>query len=369
MSLTPSVLPERLYSLDVLRGIAALSVVLWHWQHFFYVGASPNGYEVAGQPLFSIFALFYTYGARAVELFFCISGFVFFWLFSRKISSGKMTITDFFVDRISRLYPLHIVTFLIVALLQLMYVQNHPLYFVYQFNDGYHAVLNVFLAPAWGFEKGLSFNGPVWSVSTEVLLYAIFFLICLTKTFRFIAIPGLIFLGVSMYPGTPKLSVGLVTFFSGGAAFLLLGQSLRYLGPHKTFLLMLAVALGVWGYVLQGPLSTVFVVTAVAFPASIAALVSLELCKPSFAKPLAFVGDLSYSSYLVHFPLQIVFAMTFDALGFQRPVFYNVWMLVLFSAVLIPLSFVSHKMLEVPSQRYIRTLYRRRRRNQLHTAG
>lgn len=368
MSLTPSVLPQRLYSLDALRGIAALSVVLWHWQHFFYVGASPQGFEAARQPLFSMLTLFYTHGARAVELFFCISGFVFFWLFSEKISSKNMSITDFFVDRFSRLYPLHLVTFLIVAVLQYLYLRHHPFYFVYQFNDYYHALLNIFLAPAWGFEQGFSFNGPVWSVSTEVLLYAIFFLISLTKAMRFILVPGLIVLGVCMFPGMPKLTVGLVTFFSGGAAFLLLGQSLRYLGPQKTFLLTLAVALSVWIYVLQGPLSTVFVVTAVAFPASIAALVSLELCKPGFAKPLAFLGDLSYSSYLVHFPLQIVFAMTFDALGFQRAVFYNVWMLVLFSAVLIPLSFVSHKMLEVPSQRYIRMLYKRRRRHQVHAA-
>jgi len=28
-----SVSPSRFYSLDVLRGVAALSVVLWHWQH------------------------------------------------------------------------------------------------------------------------------------------------------------------------------------------------------------------------------------------------------------------------------------------------------------------------------------------------
>lgn len=368
MSSTPSVLPERLYSLDALRGIAALSVVLWHWQHFFYVGASPQGFEVARQPLFSIFALFYTHGAQAVELFFCISGFVFFWLFSEKISSKNMSITDFFVDRFSRLYPLHIVTFLTVAILQFLYLSDHPFYFVYQLNDYYHALLNIFLAPAWGFEQGFSFNGPVWSVSTEVLLYAIFFLICLTKTFRFIFVPGLIVLGVCMYPAMPKLTVGLVTFFSGGAAFLLLGRSLRCLGSRKTFLLMVAVAASVWGYVLQGPLPTGFVVTAFAFPASIAALVSLELCRPGFAKPLAFLGDLSYSSYLVHFPLQIVFAMIFDSLGFQRPVFYNVWMLVLFSAVLVLLSFVSHKLLEVPSQRYIRTLYKRRRCKPLHTA-
>ncbi|MDF7795325.1 hypothetical protein [Pseudomonas syringae] len=33
----------RLYTLDVLRGVAALSVVFWHWQHFFYVDNKLTG--------------------------------------------------------------------------------------------------------------------------------------------------------------------------------------------------------------------------------------------------------------------------------------------------------------------------------------
>ncbi|MDE2367149.1 MAG: hypothetical protein KGM95_09475, partial [Betaproteobacteria bacterium] len=41
---------ERFYSLDVLRGIAALSVVLWHWQHFF-VGKNHEALVVANLPL------------------------------------------------------------------------------------------------------------------------------------------------------------------------------------------------------------------------------------------------------------------------------------------------------------------------------
>ena len=49
------VMPERLYSLDVLRGIAALAVVFWHWQHFFYIGDTAIGFETREQPLFNAF--------------------------------------------------------------------------------------------------------------------------------------------------------------------------------------------------------------------------------------------------------------------------------------------------------------------------
>ena len=51
--------PQRLYSLDVLRGLAALSVVFWHWQHFFYSGTAPGVVEVEKQPLYSCSFSFY----------------------------------------------------------------------------------------------------------------------------------------------------------------------------------------------------------------------------------------------------------------------------------------------------------------------
>ena len=36
-------------------------------------------------------------------------------------------------------------------------------------------ILNFFLVSGWGFEKGPSFNGPVWSVSVEIIIYFFFF--------------------------------------------------------------------------------------------------------------------------------------------------------------------------------------------------
>ncbi|WWL43599.1 hypothetical protein V5O39_17130 [Pseudomonas parakoreensis] len=76
------------------------------------------------------------------------------------------------MERFSRIYPLHLLTFLAVALLQKIYSAHTGNAFVYPFNDAWHALLNVFLAPAWGLEQGWSFNGPAWSISVEVLLYA-----------------------------------------------------------------------------------------------------------------------------------------------------------------------------------------------------
>jgi peptidoglycan/LPS O-acetylase OafA/YrhL len=101
---------ERFYSLDVLRGVAALGVVLWHWQHFFFVGSRLGAYDASQAPLYSLAFIFYDKGWLGVDLFFSLSGFVFFWLYSARISEGSISTGRFAWLRFSRLYPLHLLT-------------------------------------------------------------------------------------------------------------------------------------------------------------------------------------------------------------------------------------------------------------------
>jgi peptidoglycan/LPS O-acetylase OafA/YrhL len=356
---------DRLYALDALRGFAALSVVLWHWQHFFYMGSTPGSFDRESQPLFHFFSVFYRHGSLAVELFFGISGFVFFWLFSQRIADGSLSPRRFFVDRFSRLYPLHIATFALVAMLQFFYARNHVSYFVYPDNDLYHAALNLLLASSWGFEKGWSFNAPIWSVSVEVLLYGVFFLLCLYGRGKLILIPLLIGLGALLHSNLQyfKLGVGLFAFFCGGSAYLLLSRSLASLGERKSLVLSLAMTIVAWRYAWVAPAPDRMILIGVVFPLSVATLAAIGFAYRGFLKPLAPVGDLSYSSYLLHFPLQIVFVLAVDSLGYERTIFYSPWMLMLFMAVLIPLSLASHHFFEVPIQRTLRNMHLR------HTNG
>jgi peptidoglycan/LPS O-acetylase OafA/YrhL len=160
---------DRLYSLDALRGIAALSVVFWHWQHF-YMGAS-TPLIVESQPLFSWFAPLYRNGDLAVDFFFLLSGFIFFWLYQSKIFKGEVSARDFFILRFSRLYPLHFLTLIIVAVQQFYYWKITSTSFIYAENNVFHFILNLFLASSIKLEKGFSFNAPIWSVSVEVFVY------------------------------------------------------------------------------------------------------------------------------------------------------------------------------------------------------
>lgn len=355
-----STTPDRIYPLDVLRGIAALSVVFWHWQHFFYVGGQPENFDVTRQPLFDALQLFYRHGSLAVELFFVISGFVFFWLFSQRIAQRKLSTSRFFMDRFSRLYPLHIATFLLVAGLQWSFIQSHPAWFVYQTNDSYHALLNVLLIPAWGFESGWSFNAPIWSVSVECLLYALFFLICLTGRFRYLLAAGLLAAGYALYPYNYKLGSGLLCFFAGGMALLIMQALGRFLTARTLCAISLILSALAWTFVVATEVRPTYFIMGIAFPVSVMFIASLSWLWPDLLKPWAVIGDLSYSSYLLHFPLQIVFALSVDRLGYTRDIFYSPWMLLLFMAVLIPISLASHRWFEVPVQSALRTRFKTR---------
>ncbi len=355
-----SVFPKRLYALDALRGIAALAVVFWHWQHFFFQGAVPGPLQTGQQPFYSLFSLFYRYGGDAVALFFSLSGFIFFWLFGHAVARRNLTAKQFFIERFSRIYPLHLATFGAVALLQMIYTRYTGNAFVYPFNDVYHGVLNIFLAPAWGVEQGWSFNGPAWSISVELLLYTAFFLLWRYSPFPTLISFLLIAVAAWIFPAQYKITLGVFSFFCGGVGYVWLAWLLqrapaRWVGVCLT----IGCAAGWWLFGADQPL----IKFALLFPLTIMAIAACHQLLEPVARHLAWLGDISYASYLLHFPLQIIAALLADKFFPGRSVFYQPWTLLLFFSVLISASLICHRWFERPMQQWLRQFGRERLAN------
>jgi peptidoglycan/LPS O-acetylase OafA/YrhL len=87
----------------------------------------------------------------------------------------------FAVSRFSRLYPLHLLTLLVVTALQMLYFQRNGSYFIFEVNDAKHFLMHLFFASNWSRNSPFTFNGPAWSLSIEVLLYAMFFVLARTR--------------------------------------------------------------------------------------------------------------------------------------------------------------------------------------------
>ncbi|WP_206757424.1 acyltransferase family protein [Rhizobium sp. CFBP 8762] len=344
---------NRLLLLDGLRGIAAYAVVFWHWHHFYLVPEKPYQYDMESQPLFPVFSLFYLHGWLAVPLFFALSGVIFFWLFEERLARRDIGVRQFCIDRFSRIAPLYYATFGAVILLQALYLHHKGHFFVYNYNDLYHAVLNILFMSGWGFEKGWSFNGPVWSISVEIFLYISLVGACLTGRLRYLAFAALLLLGYCLPAPTDKLAMGLTQFYAAGLLFI--GFRYGFARSRKaTILLCVVTAVICWLAIAAFPASRQLLLNTIAFPVTIVALAAVNFCWPVANRALKWLGDVSFSIYLWHFPLQLIFALVLDSLGYARTVFSQPAMLFGFIAALTIVSQASYSLLECPARRALR---------------
>lgn len=375
---------DRFQSLDVLRGFAAMSVVISHWQHFYY-SASQRRIDIADktvQPLYDLLWPFYEYGAFAVDLFFALSGFIFFCYYARKISNRTLSWRSFVLLRFSRLYPLHIATLVIVAALQLCYWGQNGVYFVYQSNDFGNFVLQLLFASNWFPKSPFSFNGPIWSVSIEILLYALFFLTCRLALNRAPFVALLSICGAFLSFKFDFIGRGLFSFFIGGLCFQLsdwinkLGENGRLRAQMSlvgvvtcTFAILgtdifshvvaatVQLATDMFDKTVQTEIIKTFLVgwclKIAVFPSTIIFLAISEQRLRPITSRLSWIGDITYSSYLIHFPMQLCLILLsaggFLSLSFESPV-----TLLAYLALLVILSFATFHYFEKPMQDLIR---------------
>lgn len=364
----------RFYLLDALRGLAALSVVLCHWEHFYYYSplnrdGAPFDWAVA--PFFSVLHFFYTNGTYAVELFFSLSGFIFFWGYAKPVASRHISAFEFAVLRFSRLYPLHFATLVAVALGQWVFTSRYGVAFVYPGNDWHHFALNLAFASAWFQTADYSFNGPVWSVSVEIVLYGVFFLVVRHRVASTLLLVLYALLGrIVVAEFNEWLGSGLAYFFAGGLAY----RAYAWLSEGRragTALAGSAIAAVVaWGvtfvadaYPLPGDgpglahwLSLVARIwlEVVLFPLTIVSLALADL-RWTFGRWLSILGDISYSSYLLHFPLQFAIVAVVASAGGRLALFSSRIFFVVFFLILVGASLASHYQFEMPVQRYLRS--------------
>ena len=90
---------KKFYGIEILRFISALAILIWHYQHFYFLGDQELVTE--NQPFYNFFRLFYIYGFQGVYFFWCISGFIFFGNILKKLNQSvpinflKLDLQDF----------------------------------------------------------------------------------------------------------------------------------------------------------------------------------------------------------------------------------------------------------------------------------
>jgi len=353
---------SRLHSLDAMRGMAAFCVLFYHWEHMLYVYGTEK--LILGKlqlPLPGHSLAFFLHGDRAVDIFFVISGFVFYWLYSMKIADKSISAVRFSVLRISRLYPLHWLTIVIVIGLSAIYAHNHELFFDIRPYSVSQIIQGVVGVSSW-LRPMQVLNEPFWSVSVELLLYLIFFILCRFFSTSWWAALLLAGLGLTIRHININLMRGVVGYFLGGAAYYVFHwlstreRARLYLYGMGLLTVLGWVALLTLGSVLKKELQSDLV-----FAVTIIFIALLERRLPSFCTRLSWMGDISYSVYLIHYPLQIAMVVVNNALGGDMGSFHHAWSFPLFVAIVIPLGFLSYHCFEMPVQRFLRDQFEARR--------
>lgn len=367
--IAPPASAVRLRSLDSLRGIAAIGVAFFfHYSHFNmpYFTSHPEA-----QPWFGAFRWFYQCGWNLVDFFFVLSGFIFMHVYLKKIAENRISEKTFFILRLSRLYPLHIATLLLVAAVQYFRLLSGRGYFDCQYNDLYHFLLNIFFLQAGLFNDSFSFNGPSWSLSCEVAAYLIFFY-TLRRAKRPAALFVLyMFIGISIlqmqltYPlFNAQVGRMLMAFFAGCLLFYLNGYIMKLSSRSRRIILAAVIlySILVAALVMKGGYTAVFghwerVMPLMIYPLFILLLLNVTLLGKLFSlRPFTFLGDLSYSIYLWHFPVQLLM-YTFLPMAGVALDYTKGSSLLAYAAITTSIAAASHYLFEKPVQRIIRERY------------
>ncbi len=338
---------KEIQSLTALRGIAAIWIVL---HHFWPQTDSPVPFVIAK-------------GYLAVDLFFILSGFVLYLVYSKALADGEFEYKRFLVKRFARLYPVHIVTLLLAALILCLGPSLGFAGRTLPYDFGQMIFLHATLLHAWGITETGGLNYPSWSLSAEAFAYALFPLLALFISRRRFAVMWCAILLVvfivfvqlywpaSLPNPTQSLAFTRLENDWGGIRIFpefLLGLAIAKQTERRMngFLwLALGLLLSATGLCFDYDGITVF-----GFAALIGASAKLHLTAP---KLLGWLGVQSYCIYMSHALVQIVgFKMIeriFDYEDSKVPVGFIIPLMVL----TMLFSWVLHLWCERPARRMI----------------
>lgn len=179
---------QKIGSINLLRFIAAIAVVFYHYAYTFY----HREMSYIDIPFLRYIS---KYGYLGVDLFFIISGFVI------ALSAENRNIYGFIKSRIGRLYPLFWISAIITSLFLLF--GGHLIYSElswYRFWTNMTMIPGLFTSP----ETYDLLDGSYWSLVIEIKFYALVGVLLLIKQFK----------NIEIYASISMISIIIAKYFN-----------------------------------------------------------------------------------------------------------------------------------------------------------
>lgn len=323
-----------------LRGLAAWYVVLFHIRLSTPMPA----------PLLAVLGK----GYLAVDLFFMLSGFVLWLNYAERLrGEGLAGAPAFLWRRVARIWPLHL--FVLggaVAFALALVAAGRPNPVDYPFSQ---LPLHLLLVQNWGFTDDLAWNDPAWSISCELAAYLLLPLLCLSVDWRRLPVGALVLVLL--------LLAGALALIFGAAALPRLGDDIPHFGLVRCLVefAMGTILCALWQQGVRPLWPALGAVSAAigwaaglpepfAVPLLFAGLLLALANSRLLSDPVTlWLGEVSYSIYLAHFLLFVLFKLLFvsDPAHVPGP------MLGLFLLLVLAASALLHRFVERPAQRLL----------------
>ena len=345
---------NKFYTIELLRFFSSISVILYHYKIGF---AWDKGFVNSEKlinilPFYENINLLYNYGFYGVQMFFLISGYVFAHIYINR--DELIEAKEFFINRFARLYPLHFFTLLLIFLYYLVdqeFISSQFNVERSRFFDIYHFFLNIFFIQSWGFEKGLSFNAPTWSVSVEIGVYISFFLFL--KFLR-------------------KFKIFFSLFIISLLFILYKIQILNF--KYNEFVLLFYIGISIYQIPIKTYTKTYFIISIILIAASFygrnfkillfcPGVLILSVLLDSYIKNIkiknlfSILGGTTYSLYLLHYPVMIVALWLESKYGSFENFYENNNFILFYFLFLMIISICSYHFMEAPLNKKIRKRY------------
>lgn len=348
---------DKILSIQYLRGIAAILVVLFHSTALI----GPDWKD------------FLKNGMVGVDVFFIMSGFIIYYITTNR---SELTPKNFITKRVLRIFPPFFIVWLIVSCVS---YQNAPFVNVIKSLFLFHVDYNS-SAPAYKFNM----IGPAWTLSYEIYFYGLFCvaglmshkyrgLICslflllipvalqlyFNNSFSYAANIKAEFILTSLLQSPLKiLSNAMLWEFIGGIllAYIFMNYRSKLNNFNKSIRWALALALiGIFIYQIFFSIAHAQGIGGLFWPSMClvaGALVAEDLIHINI-KPLSFLGDISYSLYLVHWSTIKVIVTYYPGSWNNQ---YGIMGLISYLALAIFISYLLYKFIEKPSIKIARKL-------------
>ena len=362
-------------ALDGFRGLLAVFVAIYHTIWI----SHPQTWR------------FFENGPVIIDLFFAFSGFLMWRLYSERLQTAEQA-KAFMKRRFARLYPLHLFMTLVFLAFAVLRVFAHQIGLADQsvgeilpFQTGasetyFSLIQNLTLTNALGLSDSLTFNPTSWTVGAEFCTYIVFAAMMMwcrpRRTRHFLAI----LVGIALIYGAlsliaPSMNITydygfwrcIAGFYTGVLAAvsfpmirrIIQGFSFTAATVLEAFTLALSIAFVIAmtgkGQFTVGPIIFAFVVVFASDKGAVSKFMSQKIFQ--------YLAKISYSVYLVHVIIAIVFAVGLQRVLGELPTGWaaDLW-LGIYLCVVIAASHCTYHLIERPGGQLIRNWNRPQKR-------